>query len=217
MNATPKRSNQEAWDLVEENQRLVFWTLNRFCQGRNLPSGVTKDDLVTEAFIGAFKAARAWDPGAGKIGTYFPVCIRNALFRELELLTKGHRTDKDGNARVLEILSRSGWLEATPSISVGVEGFGHGIHGLEEALTRASEANRFEEAIEDQHEYAHVREVIASLGLDARELRILSLKYAAEWSLRRIAEELECSYETVRVTLNKVHDRIRIALTQDVA
>lgn len=216
MNATPKRSNQEAWDLVEENQRLVFWTLSRFCQGRNLPSGVTKDDLVTEAFIGAFKAARAWDPEAGKIGTYFPVCIRNALFRELELLTKGHRTDKDGNARVLEILSRSGFLE-TPRSSVDDKDFGHGIHGLEGALARAGEANRFEDAIEEQLEHAHLREVIASLDLDARELRILSLKYAAEWSLRRIAEDVDLSYERVRQILDKVHDRIRIALTQDVA
>src|SRR5437016_677671 len=61
----PELTDQEAWDKVLDNQKLVRWATGEFVRKNRKAGNFTFDDLLTAAQIGAFRAAKNFDPDRG--------------------------------------------------------------------------------------------------------------------------------------------------------
>lgn len=67
--------------LVEKNQGLVWWVINRHYRGK---VQVDTQDLFGYGCIGLSRAAQLWKPGGAKFSTYAPFHIWQAISRNLE-------------------------------------------------------------------------------------------------------------------------------------
>lgn len=62
--------------------------------GRRLPRHMTRDDIISEGWIGAMRAVDNWDPARGKLNTYADRRIRGAILdylRRLDPLVRKER------------------------------------------------------------------------------------------------------------------------------
>lgn len=75
------RTDAEAWAIVTENTRLVWWLINR--RYRTLDEH-EREDAYSFGVLGLFRAAQLWDPAKGTLGTYAPSWIHQAIQRGFE-------------------------------------------------------------------------------------------------------------------------------------
>lgn len=80
------RSDVEAWALVVENERLVWWAINKWF--RSIPE-CDRDDAYGFGIEGLFRAAQLWRPERGKFSTHATNWIRQRIERGM----------LDGNSR----------------------------------------------------------------------------------------------------------------------
>ncbi len=72
------RTDTEAWDLVLEHERLVWWAINKWF--RLLPEH-ERDDAYSCGIEGLFRAAQLWQPERGRFSTYAANWIRQKIER----------------------------------------------------------------------------------------------------------------------------------------
>lgn len=71
---------EEALRLYEENEKLVFFILNKY-----FPALAFDDDAAQEGRIGLWNACQHYDSGKGAFSTYAGRAIRNAVAMSLRL------------------------------------------------------------------------------------------------------------------------------------
>lgn len=84
-------TTQEARQLVEENQGLVWWQARKIHSRYTLKGvrGLEIDDLIQEGFLGLLRAAEKFDPAAGfRFSTYAPFWIRRNILEAIAKQTR---------------------------------------------------------------------------------------------------------------------------------
>ncbi len=74
----PVRSREEVERLVKENQRLIWWTINKSAH-RMRPSD--QEEIFCDCLLGLWKAAANWNPARSNFCTYAIICIRSHINR----------------------------------------------------------------------------------------------------------------------------------------
>jgi len=85
------RTDTHPWQLVEENQGLVWWQARKIHSRYTLKGvrGLEIDDLIQEGFLGLLRAAEKFDPAAGfRFSTYAPFWIRRNILEAIAKQTR---------------------------------------------------------------------------------------------------------------------------------
>ena len=85
------RSDVEAWGLVVENDRLVWWAIGRWF--RSLTE-TERDDAYGYGIEGLFRAAQLWEPRRGRFSTYATAWIRQKIERGMMGLNERRAADR---------------------------------------------------------------------------------------------------------------------------
>lgn len=85
------RSDVEAWALVVENERLVWWAINRWF--RSIPE-CDRADAYGYGIEGLFRAAQLWEPHRGRFSTYSTAWIRQKIERGMLDLNERRAVDR---------------------------------------------------------------------------------------------------------------------------
>ena len=224
------RDERAREELVREYLGLVRALARRYAGGAE-----TLDDLVQVGSIGLVKALDRFDPGRGDFGSYAVPTIVGELkrhFRDRTWTVSVPRSVKDLSVAVSKQLDRlSNELGRSPSIAELAKAVGAGEEDVLEALeaTRAQTVRPLVTGSEDESEpgdvaalgveetgFAQVddRSLLADglRALDARERRIVELRFGRHLTQSQIAGEVGISQMHVsrllRTALEKMRDSI---------
>lgn len=79
--------NDEQKKLVEDNQKLVYFVINRY-----FPTYILNEDVAQEGMLGLCKAANKYDPSTGGFSTFATHCIFNTITMFLKRENKHNKT-----------------------------------------------------------------------------------------------------------------------------
>jgi RNA polymerase sigma factor (sigma-70 family) len=209
--------DQAAWADVEANYGLVKFSVSRFLQNPLWRERFTFEELLTAASIACFKAARVWNPGKGTKGTFYFVCIRNALLEETAKLQIGTRTPQSGVT--FGFLTPGGEMELEDADDEQQHPFDSRtlLRGQRKALRDLAELNRFEDDVAADVDAAgakvSVREAVLALPVPLRDVVI-----AHVWdglTFREIGEREGTSRQRVEQKYQRAKDLLRLMLDDE--
>ena len=175
--------------LIEHNLRLVAHIAKKY-QG----SGLDADDMVSIGAIGLMKAVSSFRPEAGKLTTYASRCIENEILMQLRA---GRKT--------------RGTVQLDDPIGMDKE-------GNEVRLTDllGTDKNEVSDAAETAIESARALRLLRTPLLDAREKRVVQMRYGlldgAPRPQHEVAKALGISRSYVSRIEKKALEKLRKAL-----
>ena len=175
--------------LIEHNLRLVAHIAKKY-QG----SGLNADDMVSIGAIGLMKAVSSFRPEAGKLTTYASRCIENEILMQLRA---GRKT--------------RGTVQLDDPIGMDKE-------GNEVRLTDllGTDKNEVSDAAETAIESARALRLLRTPLLDAREKRVVQMRYGlldgAPRPQHEVAKALGISRSYVSRIEKKALEKLRKAL-----
>ena len=175
--------------LIEHNLRLVAHIAKKY-QG----SGLDADDMVSIGAIGLMKAVSSFRPEAGKLTTYASRCIENEILMQL----RAGRTTR-------------GTVQLDDPIGMDKE-------GNEVRLTDllGTDKNEVSDAAETAIESARALRLLRTPLLDAREKRVVQMRYGlldgAPRPQHEVAKALGISRSYVSRIEKKALEKLRKAL-----
>ena len=175
--------------LIEHNPRLVAHIAKKY-QG----SGLDADDMVSIGAIGLMKAVSSFRPEAGKLTTYASRCIENEILMQLRA---GRKT--------------RGTVQLDDPIGMDKE-------GNEVRLTDllGTDKNEVSDAAETAIESARALRLLRTPLLDAREKRVVQMRYGlldgAPRPQHEVAKALGISRSYVSRIEKKALEKLRKAL-----
>ena len=175
--------------LIEHNLRLVAHIAKKY-QG----SGLDADDMVSIGAIGLMKAVSSFRPEAGKLTTYASRCIENEILMQLRA---GRKT--------------RGTVQLDDPIGMDKE-------GSEVRLTDllGTDKNEVSDAAETAIESARALRLLRTPLLDAREKRVVQMRYGlldgAPRPQHEVAKALGISRSYVSRIEKKALEKLRKAL-----
>ena len=175
--------------LIEHNLRLVAHIAKKY-QG----SGIDADDMVSIGAIGLMKAVSSFRPEAGKLTTYASRCIENEILMQLRA---GRKT--------------RGTVQLDDPIGMDKE-------GNEVRLTDllGTDKNEVSDAAETAIESARALRLLRTPLLDAREKRVVQMRYGlldgAPRPQHEVAKALGISRSYVSRIEKKALEKLRKAL-----
>ena len=175
--------------LIEHNLRLVAHIAKKY-QG----SGLDADDMVSIGAIGLMKAVSSFRPEAGKLTTYASRCIENEILMQLRA---GRKT--------------RGTVQLDDPIGMDKE-------GNEVRLTDllGTDKNEVSDAAETAIESASALRLLRTPLLDAREKRVVQMRYGlldgAPRPQHEVAKALGISRSYVSRIEKKALEKLRKAL-----
>jgi RNA polymerase sigma factor (sigma-70 family) len=165
------RSEAEVERLVSENQKLVYYQVNRYLK-KYFVGTMEREDLVSWGLIGLVQAARVWDPERGSFSTLACKAIEWMIVRGVR------REWKPDQAAATFSLD---------DLIVGEETTGSG----ERFVERITADQDLEGELLEGETRAAVRSAVAALP--ARQRRLIERYYYEEVPVAKLAEELGVS------------------------
>src|SRR3954469_548442 len=146
-----RRLERDVERLVDENQKLVHFQVNRYLQ-RYFVGDMERDDLVSWGMIGLVQAARAWDPERSR-------CFSTLACRAIErmIIRGGRREWTPGRAAATVPLAEL--LAGEPQSGAG-----------ERFVDRLAAEQDVESELLDGETHAAVRSAVADLPAPYRRL-----------------------------------------------
>lgn len=182
-------------ELWEQTKKWIAASYKRMLrnstasQDRFIRAGVTLDDLQQEGYFALLEAVDAYKPDAGyQFITYLRYPIMNRFFSAIGLRTAKGRNDP---------------LSAAISLDKPITGEDGDIT-LADVITDENSLAAFENVLDDvRREQLHnVLEYCLS-RLEPQQEKTIRSKYYSDKTLEQIADEMGCSLEWARQTINK--------------
>ena len=107
------RLERDVERLVDENQKLVHFQVNRYLK-RYFVGNMEREDLVSWGLIGLVQAARAWDPQRGSFATLACKAIEQMIVRGVRREWKPEQAAATLSLDELMAMSQHdfmGWIE----------------------------------------------------------------------------------------------------------
>ena len=185
---------QTEWEverLVDENQKLVHYAVNRYLK-RYSVKGMEREDLVSWGMIGLVHAARAWDPA--RAGSFTTLAYK-AIDR---MIARGVMRE---------------WKPEQAAVTVSLDALLSGEETGERDrrfIDRIASDQDVEQEMLDREARAVIRTAIGALP--PRQRRLIEGHFFEEISLARIAEELGLSRQGAYVRQRIILRKLRAAL-----
>jgi RNA polymerase sigma factor for flagellar operon FliA len=204
-----------------------------------VPSFMTKEDMVSAAMVGLVDAANRFDPGKGaKFKTFAEYRVRGAIFDEMRRLDWFSRTMRDKQNLLTQTMLRlehglgrsPDELEMAAALDISLEEYQNlltevshlGCVSLHETLDHTEEGRSFLDNLEDISgaipneliEQSEMSRLLAELieELAEKERLVVALYYYEELTQKEIAEILEVSEGRVSQLHSQALLKLRVKL-----
>ncbi|MDY0389337.1 FliA/WhiG family RNA polymerase sigma factor [Desulfobulbus oligotrophicus] len=223
--------------LIRDNMSLIELVVQRMIP--QVPSFMTKEDMVSAAMVGLVDAANRFDPGKGaKFKTFAEYRVRGAIFDEMRRLDWFSRTMRDKQNLLTQTMLRlehglgrsPDELEMAAALDISLEEYQNlltevshlGCVSLHETLDHTEEGRSFLDNLEDISgaipneliEQSEMSRLLAELieELAEKERLVVALYYYEELTQKEIAEILEVSEGRVSQLHSQALLKLRVKL-----
>ena len=185
------RSERDVERLVRENEKLVHFLVNRYLQ-RYFVGAMEREDLISWGLIGLVQAARAWDPQQGSFATLACKAVERTIVRGVQ----------------------REWHPEQAAATVSLDALmgnpdGEGQEGR--MVDRLADDQDVERELLEGESRTAVRGAVGKL--EPAERRLIERRFYEEVPLRKVAEELGVSRQTVYHRQQVALRRLRGALS----
>jgi len=223
--------------LIRENMPLVELVVQRMTP--QVPSFMTREDMISAAMVGLVDAANKFDPVKGvKFKTFAEYRVRGAIFDEMRKLDWFSRSMRDKQNQLTQTMLRlERQLGRSPEEDEMARDMGltldeyHNLHGevrhlgcvsLHETLDHTEEGRSFLDNLEDlagpapidNLEKEELTGIIAEIleELSEKERLVIALYYYEELTQKEIAEILEVSEGRISQIHSQALLKLRVKL-----
>jgi len=223
--------------LIRENMPLVELVVQRMTP--QVPSFMTKEDMISAAMVGLVDAANKFDPTKGvKFKTFAEYRVRGAIFDEMRKLDWFSRSMRDKQNQLTQTMLRlerqlgrsPDEAEMANELTMGIDDY-HDLLGqvshlgcvsLHETLDHSEEGRSFLDSLEDVGgpmppeiiEKAEMTRLMAEVleELSEKERLVIALYYYEELTQKEISEVLSVSEGRVSQLHSQALIKLRVKL-----
>ena len=223
--------------LIRDNMPLVELVVQRMIP--QVPSFMTKEDMISAAMVGLIDAANKFDPGKGvKFKTFAEYRVRGAILDEMRKLDWFSRSMRDKQNQLTQTMLRlerqlgrsPEETEMAEAMNLTLEDYRYlltevshlGCVSLHETLDHTEEGRSFLDSLEDIGgpapneliEKAEMTRLLADIleELSEKERLVIALYYYEELTQKEIAEVLSVSEGRVSQLHSQALLKLRVKL-----